>query len=193
MNYNTVKDAINRGRITSCRKNKKGRWEVHQIKALQEFHDNKKQNQHTPSAKERREQVLAQSAHAEESAHVPAARPVIVKQVEGGIKDVDPALSFFDEERIPDLDTSKERTEHYKAQKAKAEYYKTAGALVDLKEVEKLYRGIAKTVRDSILKVPDRVSPMLAVETDVKKVLNILDKELREALEFLSEGEGIND
>lgn len=179
----TIRDAINRGRIVSCRKSRKNTWEVHQIKALQEFHDNKKVNQYTMTAKERREQVLAQSAHAEVSAHIPS-------EIDAG-KSINPTTfkTSLDEESIPDLETSKARTEHYRAQKAKADYLKTAGDLVDRKEVAKAYRKIAKTVKDNILKVPDRLAPMIAIETDERTIINLLDDGLREALEFLAEGD----
>jgi hypothetical protein len=181
MNTNTIKDAINRGRITSCRKNRKGWWELHQVKALQEFHDNKRTNQHTLTAKERREQILAQSNHIEVSAHIPS------EGISPSVPKTPTYKTIFDEENIPDLETSKERTEHYRAQKAKAEYLKTSGSLVDIKEVTNAYRKIAKTVKDNFLKIPHRISPILAVETDETAIMNLLDKEIREVLEMLAE------
>jgi len=181
MKVPTVKDACLKGRIASCRKTKTGRWELHKKKAFREFHDNKKINQHTKTAMDTRNILLAQSENQrqynlEQSVIEAKQKPKQVQYTPGN------------SESIPPLEFSKQRKEHYAAEKTKTEYMKAAGSLVDLKDVRKTYREIAKTVKDNLLKVPDRVSPLLAVETDERKIMNMLDKEIREALEFLSKG-----
>lgn len=62
-----------------------------------------------------------------------------------------------------------------------------AGRLVDRGEVERTSFEVARTVRDRILAVPDRVAPQLAAETDSARVRQMLERELRAALVSLVE------
>jgi hypothetical protein len=62
------------------------------------------------------------------------------------------------------------------------------GALVPAKDVTTAAFEKARTVRDQLLNIPSRVSPILAAETNAAKVHEILDKEIRQALEVLSAG-----
>jgi phage terminase Nu1 subunit (DNA packaging protein) len=62
-----------------------------------------------------------------------------------------------------------------------------SGRLVDRGEVERTAFEIARTVRDRILAVPDRVAPQLAAETDAARVRRLLETELRAALVSLAE------
>lgn len=61
------------------------------------------------------------------------------------------------------------------------------GTLVDVAAVEREQFEAARTVRDSILNVPDRIAAELAAETDEARVHARLETELRLALEAASQ------
>ena len=74
-----------------------------------------------------------------------------------------------------------------KAMKAKLEYEKASGKLVDAAQVmEQIYR-LARTTRDAMLNLPDRLAAIAAAEQDVGRVHAMLTAEIRTALESLSE------
>jgi hypothetical protein len=62
------------------------------------------------------------------------------------------------------------------------------GQYVDAREVEKQAFHVARTVRDSLQNIPDRVSSLLASISDANQIYEILSKEIRLALEGLAEG-----
>jgi phage terminase Nu1 subunit (DNA packaging protein) len=61
------------------------------------------------------------------------------------------------------------------------------GQYVDAKDVEKQAFHVARTVRDSLQNIPDRVSSLLASISDANQVYEVLSKEIRLALESLTE------
>jgi phage terminase Nu1 subunit (DNA packaging protein) len=61
------------------------------------------------------------------------------------------------------------------------------GQYVDAKDVEKQAFQVARTVRDSLQNIPDRVSSLLASISDANQIYEILSKEIRIALEGLAE------
>ena len=94
--------------------------------------------------------------------------------------------------KIPSAETSKRISEHFKAQKHRAEYEEKIKNLVDLRLVRKDFREKAKSFRNFIMKISDRVAPIVASESDVREVRNILDSELRESLEILAIGDEVD-
>jgi hypothetical protein len=72
-----------------------------------------------------------------------------------------------------------------KAQLAQLELDKAKKALVSTQEVYKAQFDIARKVRDAILSIPDRLSNVLASEMDAFTIRELLDTELRKALEGL--------
>jgi hypothetical protein len=60
------------------------------------------------------------------------------------------------------------------------------GQLVSLADVKKVAFARGRVIRDSMLNIPDRISSLLATETDASKIHEILTKEIREVLEELS-------
>lgn len=60
--------------------------------------------------------------------------------------------------------------------------------LVNAKEVEQQAFAMARQLRDAILAIPDRVTPIIATEMDEHAVRQILDKEFRNVLRGLAEG-----
>lgn len=61
------------------------------------------------------------------------------------------------------------------------------GRLVDAARARRDAFACARTVRDSILNVPDRIAAELAAESDPARVFARLDAELRKALESIAE------
>lgn len=86
------------------------------------------------------------------------------------------------------LDFTEARTlkERYRAALLKIELDEKTGKLVDSETVKVSAFNKARSVRDSLLNISDRVAPILAAERDEKKVADILTKEIRTALEELS-------
>lgn len=76
--------------------------------------------------------------------------------------------------------------ELYLARLAKIEFEERATKLVSRDEVTVAAFTKARTVRDNLLNIPDRLSAMLAVESDPSRVHQILSDEIRKALIELS-------
>ena len=73
--------------------------------------------------------------------------------------------------------------EFFQARLAEIEYKERIGELISKAEVQTAAFNKYRRFRDRILNVPDRVAAILATETDMKKVHEILTAELRYALE----------
>ena len=73
----------------------------------------------------------------------------------------------------------------FKAKQMELEYRKSIGELVEVSKVEKEAFRIGRVVRDSLMNVPARVSGQLAAESNQFKIHQILEKEIRQALEGL--------
>ncbi len=81
--------------------------------------------------------------------------------------------------------------EHYQARLAKLEYEEKVGSLVSKDEVKVEAYNKFRTYRDGMLNIPDRVSSVLAAESDAAKVHAILTAEIRKALlEFADAANG---
>ena len=78
------------------------------------------------------------------------------------------------------------RERHFKAKLAELEYEERAGKLVEVEKVEAEAFRIGQQVRDAILNVPSRLSGIVAAESDQRKVHDLLERELRQALEALA-------
>jgi hypothetical protein len=76
--------------------------------------------------------------------------------------------------------------ELYLARLAKIEFEERAGKLVSRDEVTVAAFTKARTVRDNLLNIPDRVAAVLAAETDPVRAHQILTAEIRKALIELS-------
>lgn len=88
----------------------------------------------------------------------------------------------------PVLFKAKAKKEHYLAKHAKLKYEQAAGELVEAETVKRQAMELARTLRESILGIPDRIAGELAGETDPHRVHVLLSKELHQALEELSRG-----
>jgi phage terminase Nu1 subunit (DNA packaging protein) len=61
------------------------------------------------------------------------------------------------------------------------------GQYVDARDVERQAFHVARTVRDSLQNIPDRVSSLLASISDANQIYDVLSKEIRLALESLAD------
>lgn len=101
-----------------------------------------------------------------------------------------------EEEDEPDPDTAKDpvfarsqaRKELFRAKMAELDYQERLGKLIDKEKAEEEYYRIGRLVRDALLNIPSRLAGIVAAETDQRKVHDLLEKEIRQALEALVHG-----
>ncbi len=73
------------------------------------------------------------------------------------------------------------------AKKAEIEVAEMMKLLIPAKDVTDANFGKARMIRDQFLNIPARISPIIAAERDPKKIHEILEKEIRQVLESLSD------
>lgn len=88
---------------------------------------------------------------------------------------------------IPSYQESRAIREAYQARLAKIEYEERSGRLVDGSKVNQDAFKAARSVRNSLLSLPDRISAELAAERDQFKVRKRLDEEIRQSLQMLAD------
>jgi hypothetical protein len=76
--------------------------------------------------------------------------------------------------------------ENYMARLAKIEFEEKTAKLISRDEVQVAAFTKARTVRDNLLNIPDRLAATLAAETDVDKVHQLMTGEIRKALDELA-------
>jgi len=77
-------------------------------------------------------------------------------------------------------------SQRYKAALLRLELDEKTGRLVEAEQVKIAAFNKSRAIRDSLLNITDRVAPILAAETDEFRVAEILNQELKAALEELS-------
>jgi len=87
----------------------------------------------------------------------------------------------------PSYAQSRAVREAYQARLAKLDYEQRSGKLIEVDKVKASAFRTARTVRDGLLNLPDRVAHELAHETDPARVHLRLSKEIRTVLEALSD------
>ncbi len=87
---------------------------------------------------------------------------------------------------VPSYSQSRAVKEAYQARIARLQYEEMTGQLVKVSEVKVEAFKRARMARDQILSVPDRLAAVLAAEDDSDTVRDLLDEELRKALEVLA-------
>jgi len=80
--------------------------------------------------------------------------------------------------------------ESYLARLAKIEFEEKTAKLISRDEVQVAAFTKARTVRDNLLNIPDRLAATLASESDADKVHQILTGEIRKALDELAGANG---
>ena len=99
----------------------------------------------------------------------------------------DSPVDLLPDDAIPELNVSRERREHYQAELAKLEVDLKRGELVSADSVKKAAFDLAKTVRESLINIPDRVANQFAAEADPQAIHMALSHEIQSALERLAD------
>ena len=87
---------------------------------------------------------------------------------------------------VPAYQTSRAVRETYAAKMAKLDFEERSGKLVQADEVQVAAFNTARRVRDRLFCIPPRLAAVLAAESDAHTVEQILQRELRNALEELN-------
>ena len=90
----------------------------------------------------------------------------------------------------PKFIESQARREMFKAKLTELEYLEQVGKLVPAEEVDREWFELARLVRDSMLNLPARLADRLAHETDQRKIHDLLESEIYQALEAISVTQG---
>ena len=85
------------------------------------------------------------------------------------------------------LNDARMAKEVYAAKKARVDYEKSIGLLVEKSKVRSGYMKIARMIRNNLLNIPARVSGELAAVTDAHEIDVRLTKEITEALQALAD------
>lgn len=78
------------------------------------------------------------------------------------------------------------KREHFKVELARLDYEERVGKLTATEKVAAEAFRIGRQVRDAVLNVPSRLAGILAAESDQRLVHDLLEQELRQALEVLA-------
>jgi phage terminase Nu1 subunit (DNA packaging protein) len=88
---------------------------------------------------------------------------------------------------IPAFNDSRAKSEHFRSELARLDLETKEEQLVEASRVELEAFSAARAVRDALGNIPDRVSNQLAAETDPVVIHQLLTKEIRRALETLTD------
>ena len=89
-----------------------------------------------------------------------------------------------DDEEIDSLELieARKRKEYWLARQAELKYKKEHGQLVDKDEVEREAFAVARLLRDKLMNIGDRLSPMLAAQNDRFVCKQMIDSEITQVL-----------
>lgn len=107
----------------------------------------------------------------------------VTKLATSGAPDEAPAEAA---QRGPAYAQSRAIREAYMARLAKLDFEERSGRLIEVDKVKAAAFKVARTVRDGLLNLPDRVAHELAHETDPAAVHHRLSTEIRAVLEALA-------
>jgi hypothetical protein len=119
------------------------------------------------------------------NAKVTRPHPSEVKEARSA-KELAAKVEQLPDDAIPELNISRERKEHYQAELAKLDVDAKRGELVPAEAVKKEAFSLAKTVREALVNIPDRLANQLAAESDPATIHMALSHELMQALEGLA-------
>lgn len=157
----SVTKAVQSGRIAAAVVEQDGRKWLDRDLAIELWRKNTKQTRTGPS------QITG---------HASSSRDRIKRQID-----------TLPDDAIPELNVSRERREHYQAELAKLEVDVKRGELVSAEAVKKEAFDLAKTIREALINIPDRVSNQFAAEADPQTIHMALSHEIQSALERLSD------
>jgi len=90
-------------------------------------------------------------------------------------------------EGMEDLDAVKARHEIVKTEKTQLEVAKMRRELLDYRDVQKAWGDIANSVMNAMLNIPAQVAPVIRGMESVEMIGQIIDGEIRRALEAIAE------
>lgn len=90
------------------------------------------------------------------------------------------------EREIPSFNESRAKSEHFRAELARLDLEQKEEKLCEVEKVKREAFSMARSVRDALNNIPDRVSNQFAAETDPVVIHQALGEELRKALERLT-------
>jgi hypothetical protein len=88
---------------------------------------------------------------------------------------------------IPTFNESRAKTEYFRAEMARLDLEEKEEKLCDAEKVKREAFSMARSVRDAVNSIPDRVANQFAAETDSVVIHQTLSEELRKALERLTD------
>ena len=102
-------------------------------------------------------------------------------------KELKEKIDSLPADSIPDFAESKAKREFYLAELAKLDVEEKKKQLVSVDEIKKSSFAKARSIREALTNLADRLSHQLAGEDDATVIHNILSTEHREALENLAQ------
>ena len=120
----------------------------------------------------------------------PSAEPVDPATVAQGLATL---VANLPEDAIPNLATSRERREHYRAELARLEALQKRGDLVGKAETMGAAFACVRETRDMLLGIPPRLAPQLMGCSTTQAAYEMLDKEIRHSLHYLAKSLGTNE
>lgn len=87
----------------------------------------------------------------------------------------------------PSLSTSRAIREVYQARLAKLEYEQKIGKLIEADQVKARAFRMARSARDALLTMPDRLAPILASSTDVQEVHRLLLEDIERTCQRIAQ------
>jgi len=108
--------------------------------------------------------------------------------------DVDQAKAILsDRKKIDDnipwsktLADARIKTESIRAEMLELDYRKKRGELIEREKVMHMVTGIISISKTKLLSIPTKVAPLIVGSDSIKKIKNIIEKEIRFALEELA-------
>ena len=88
---------------------------------------------------------------------------------------------------IPSFNESRAQSEYFRAQMARLDLEQKEEKLCDAEKVKREAFSMARSVRDAVNSIPDRVANQFAAETDPVVIHQSLSEEMRKALERLTD------
>lgn len=89
--------------------------------------------------------------------------------------------------KIPSFNDSRAKSEYFRAEMARLDLEEKEEKLCDAEKVKREAFSMARSVRDAVNSIPDRVANQFAAETDSVVIHQALSEELRKALERLTD------
>ena len=102
-------------------------------------------------------------------------------------KELKEKIDSLPADSIPDFAESKAKREFYLAELAKLDVEEKKKQLVSVDEIKKSSFAKARSIREALTNLADRLSHQLAGEDDATVIHNLLSTEHREALENLAQ------